>query len=302
MLTADRTYRAKAYAASWIAKYVAERGKDIDFTGALVRHRLVDWETLHARLRDTSLDPEVSSSHTRLLKLRLMRCFAVLLLAPLVAAASPLPELNDLQKARDRQDRPALEKMLGDARTSAGKQTNDAEAQYRLALTASFAAEVAVELRDKVGAKTDADIGIPAAEKAVELKPNSGEYHRILGTLCGQMISSNGLAGLKYGKCALSSVNKAIELEPKSAEAYVSHGVGNYYLPSALGGGIDLAIQDFQKAIELDPKSAEPYVWLGVALRKSNRKGEAHKALEKAVQLNPNRLWAKQQLEKTPAQ
>jgi tetratricopeptide (TPR) repeat protein len=230
-----------------------------------------------------------------------MRCTAVFLIAAL-AAASSLPQLSDLQKARDRQDRAGLEKMLADARASAGAQGGDAEVQYKLALTASFAAEVAVELRDKVGAKADADIGIPAAEKAVEMKPNSGEYHRILGTLCGQMISSNGLAGLKYGKCALNSVNKAIELEPKSSEAFVSHGVGNYYLPSALGGGIDLAIQDFQKAIELDPKSAEPYVWLGVALRKSNRNAEAHKALEKAVQLNPNRLWARQQLEKTPAQ
>jgi tetratricopeptide (TPR) repeat protein len=227
-----------------------------------------------------------------------MRCCAVLLVAAL-AAASSLPQLSELQKARDRQDRAGLEKMLADARAGAGA---DAESQYRLALAASFAAEVAVELKDKSGAKADAEIGIPAAEKALELKPNTGEYYRILGTLCGQMISSNGLAGLKYGKCALNSVNKAIELEPKSSEAYVSHGVGNYYLPQALGGGMELAIQDFQKAIQLDPKASEPYLWLGVALRRTNRNAEAHKALEKAVELNPNRLWAKQQLEKTPAQ
>jgi tetratricopeptide (TPR) repeat protein len=227
-----------------------------------------------------------------------MRCCTVLLVAAL-AAASSLPQLSELQKARDRQDRAGLEKMLSDARAGAG---GDADSQYRLALAASFAAEVAVELKDKPGAKADAEIGIPAAEKALELKPNTGEYYRILGTLCGQMISSNGLAGLKYGKCALNSVNKAIELEPKSSEAYVSHGVGNYYLPQALGGGMELAIQDFQKAIQLDPKASEPYLWLGVALRRTNRNAEAHKALEKAVELNPNRLWAKQQLEKTPAQ
>ena len=94
-----------------------------------------------------------------------------------------------------------------------------------------------------------------AANKAVSLKPDSAEYQRILGTLCGQMISSNSLAGLKYGKCALDSVDKAIELDPKSSMAYVSHGVGNYYLPQALGGGMDLAIKDFRKAIELNPKN-----------------------------------------------
>ena len=73
--------------------------------------------------------------------------------------------------------------------------------------------------------------------------------------------------GLKYAKCALESVNKAIELDPKSSMAYLSHGVGNYYLPQAFGGGIDLAIKDFRKAIELNPKNADAWLWLGVALR-----------------------------------
>jgi len=154
----------------------------------------------------------------------------------------------------------------------------------------------------KAQAKNFAETGIAAAEKAVSLKSGVAEYHRILGTLCGQMISSNGLAALKYGNCAIASVNKAIELDPKAAGNYVSHGVGNYYLPAALGGGVDLAIKDFQKAIELDPKLADAHLWLGIALRKQNRNAEARKALAKAVELNPNRIWAKQQLDKTPAQ
>jgi tetratricopeptide (TPR) repeat protein len=207
------------------------------------------------------------------------------------AAFAITPEVADLQKARDRQDRAALEKIV-----------NDAGAQYRLALADSYAAEVAVEVRDKAQAKNFAESGIQAAERAVSLKPDTAEYHRILGTLCGQMISSNGLAAIKYGKCALESVNRAIALDPKSSDAYVSHGVGNYYLPAALGGGVELAIKDFQKAIELNPKSAEGQLWLGIALRKSNQPAEARKALAKSVELNPNRIWAKQQLDKTPAQ
>ena len=55
----------------------------------------------------------------------------------------------------------------------------------------------------KAGAKNAAQAGMDAANKAVSMKPDSAEYQRILGTLCGQMISSNSLAGLKYGKCAL---------------------------------------------------------------------------------------------------
>jgi len=208
----------------------------------------------------------------------------------------------DLVKARDRQDRPALEKLAGDLRALADKDPKDAAAQYRFALAESYFAEVAIETRDKAAAKNAAQTGIDAAERAVNLKGDSSEYQRLLGTLCGQAISANGLAAIKYGKCALSAVNRAIELDPKSSNNYLSHGVGNYYLPPAFGGGIELAIKDFRKAIELNPKNADAWLWLGVALRKDNQHAEAHKAIAKSLELNPNRLWAKQQLDKTPAQ
>jgi tetratricopeptide (TPR) repeat protein len=224
---------------------------------------------------------------------------SLLLFFALVAFGAS-PDNSDLLKARDSQDRPALDKIAAESRAQADKQPNDAGAQYRLALAESYSAEVAIELHDKAGAKNAAQAGIDAANKTVSMKPDSSEYQRILGTLCGQMISSSSLAGLKYGKCALDSVNKAIELDPKSSMAYLSHGVGNYYLPQAFGGGIDLAIKDFRKSIELNSKNAEAWLWLGVALRRSNQPAEADKAFTQSLQINPNRVWAKQQLEKTP--
>mgnify|MGYP000990151480 FL=1 len=112
----------------------------------------------------------------------------------------------------------------------------------------------------------------------------------------------NLLIGMKYGKCALDEVNKAIQLDPKNPMGYLSRGVGNYYLPAQFGGGVDKAIADFQKTIEMDPKIPEAHLWLGVALRKANRNAEARKAFEKSLQLNPARVWAKQQLDKTPVQ
>jgi tetratricopeptide (TPR) repeat protein len=221
-----------------------------------------------------------------------------------IAALFATSAFNDgeLIKARDRQDRPALEKLAGDLRALADKDPKDAAAQYRFALAESYFAEVAIETRDKAAAKNAAQTGIDAAERAVNLKGDSSEYQRLLGTLCGQAISANGLAALKYGKCALNAVNRAIELDPKSSNNYLSRGVGNYYLPPAFGGGIELAIKDFRKAIDLSPKNADAWLWLGVALRKDNQHAEAHKAIAKSLELNPNRLWAKQQLDKTPAQ
>ena len=216
------------------------------------------------------------------------------------AGASGSP---DLWKARDLQDRPVLLRLATESTTAAEAHASEPDLLYRAALAQSTLAEVAMEARDKTQAKAAAESGMKAADKAVALKSSMAEYHRILGTLCGQAAAATGgLAALKYGRCALDEVNKAVEMDPKSSLNHLSHGVGNYYLPQALGGGLDLAIHDFEKAITLDAHNADAELWLGIALRKANRNAEAHKAFERAVQLNPARVWAKQQLDKSPVQ
>jgi len=213
---------------------------------------------------------------------------------------APASNPTDLQKARDAQDKAALERYASQFAAAAAKQPNDVEAVYRQALAQSYLAEVAIETGDKGLARSAAEAGIKVAERTVALKPDYAEYRRLLGTLCGQAVPGNVLTGLKYGRCAQDEVNRAIQLDPKTALNYVSRGAGNYYLPAAMGGGVEVAIKDFEKAIELDSKSADAYLWLGIALRKANRNSDARKALEKAVSLNPARTWAKQQLAKTP--
>ena len=206
----------------------------------------------------------------------------------------------ELEKARDGQDRAALERLAAQAAAAAQKQPGDAIAQYHAAVAQSYVAEVAMEQRDKSQAHAAAEAGIDAAKKALALKEGSAEYHRIFGTLCGQAISANVMQGLKYGRCAKEEVEKAVQLDPKSAINYVARGIGYYYLPQALGGGNELAMKDFERAIELDPKSAEAHLWLGLALRKANRNADARKEFQKSLELNPSRVWTKQQLEKTP--
>lgn len=209
---------------------------------------------------------------------------------------------DPVESARNRQDRAALEQLMATHSGQADAKAGDAAAQYRAALTAAYTAEVALELRDKGAAQQAANTGIRYAERAIALDGKNAENYRVLGTLCGQVIPANVLAGLRYGKRAQEAINKAIELNPKSAQAYLARGIGNYYLPAMMGGGPDKALEDFRKAIQLDGKLAEAHLWLGLGLRKVNRNGEARKAFTQALQLNPERVWIKQQLEKTPAQ
>jgi tetratricopeptide (TPR) repeat protein len=213
---------------------------------------------------------------------------------------------GELEQARDRQDLAAIEHMIPQYQQAAQQglaNSRSPDPNYRLALAYSYAAEVAIELRDKKKAEALAEAGVEAAKKAVSKKPSDAEYHRILGELCGQVIPANPVFGsLKYGQCARDEINKAIELDNQLALAYVSRGVGNFYLPASMGGGVDLALKDFDKAISLSPNSGEAYLWKGIALRKINRHAEARQALQRALQLDPDRLWAKQQLNKTPSQ
>jgi tetratricopeptide (TPR) repeat protein len=217
-------------------------------------------------------------------------------MAGFLAFAPPTP----LETARDSQDRPGLEKIVNQYAVAAAKTPNNADAQYHLALACSYQAEVDIELHDKKAGQQAAQRGIAAGEKAVSLNGNNAEYLRVLGTLYGQAIVDIP-SGLSYGAKAKDAINRAVEKAPKSAEMYVARGVGNYYLPAMLGGGPKPAIEDFKKAIQLDPNNAEAYLWLGVSLHKDNRDAEARKAFEKSLQLDPKRVWAKQQLDKTPA-
>ena len=220
----------------------------------------------------------------------------------LAVSATLLGFDSDLERARDRQDRPALEKLATGYEESAQKNQKDADAQYRAALASSYLAEVAIEVKDKLQAKRAADSGIAAAERAIALQPRNGEYYRVLATLYGQVIPANPMAGLGYGKKAKDAIQKALELSPKSASVHIASGVGNYYLPEMFGGGPALAVKDFNQAVALDPHSAEAFLWLGVAERKMHNNPAARQAFAKAVELNPRRIWAKEQLDKTPAQ
>jgi Tfp pilus assembly protein PilF len=226
-----------------------------------------------------------------------MRLLPVFILLPLLCSAA-----DELTLLRDHQDRKALEAKATALDAAAQQKPNDAQAWYRGAVAYSYAAEVAMEKGDKGGSKRDAEAGVTMADKAIEINNRNAEYYTILGTLCGQIVPANPMAGiLIYGKKAKDALDKAVAMDPKSSRAFLAHGVGYYYLPTNFGGGPAKAIQDFQRAISLDPKSAEAYLWMGIALRKQNQNAKAHEALQKSLALDPERLWTKQQLAKTPA-
>ena len=85
---------------------------------------------------------------------------------------------------------------------------------------------------------------------------------------------------LGYGGNQKSCYNKALELNPKYAEAYTLRGYAwrdkdNY----------DMAISDFNKAIELNPKFAYAYLGRGSVWQKVGQSDRACKNYKKACEL-----------------
>jgi tetratricopeptide (TPR) repeat protein len=210
---------------------------------------------------------------------------------------------DELDKLRDKQDRAGLDSYAASLQTGAEKKPEDANGWYRAAIAYSYVAEVAMEVRDKNAAQRAAETGAADADKAIALNGKIADYYRVLGTLCGQVIPANPIMGvLSYGRRAKDALDKAIEMDPKSPKAFVAHGVGYYYLPNNFGGGPENAIKDFKQAIALDPRSADAYLWMGIALKKEHQNAQARDALSKSLQFDPDRLWTKDQLQKTPVQ
>jgi tetratricopeptide (TPR) repeat protein len=232
-------------------------------------------------------------------------CLRSLLLIGMAAAAVPgqsavsAKAADSLQAARNRQDLAALQAAAG--RAEAQVRTNASpDALYAAALARSFEAEVALELGKKPEAAAAAESGIHTARALVAKNPSVAEHHRLLGTLCGQMIPANLLMALQYGRCAKEEIDAALKLDPRSAFAHISRGVGNYYLPASFGGGVEKAVVDFRHATTLKPDLADAWLWLGIGLRKSGDAANAKSALRRAASLAPDRRWVAEQLAKTP--
>ncbi len=96
------------------------------------------------------------------------------------------------------------------------------------------------------------------------------------------IIKGDSLAKLKRYEEAIEAYEKAIELDPKDAYAWVNKGFALDELKR-----YEEAIEAYEKAIELDPKNDFSWVSKGISLWQLKRYEEAIEAYEKAIELNP---------------
>ena len=160
--------------------------------------------------------------------------------------------------ARDQADVAALHSLIAQATTDA-RQKNSAEAYERVAQLNLWLCEAGHVNNDSKVVKQGAQDGIAAAEKAVSLNPNSSEAHRLNGDLTGELIGVVFMGGMRHGKHAGDELDKALQLDPKNAEAYVGRA----------------------------------HIWLAQVYQSQGKHDEAQREINEALRIDPERRFAK---------
>ncbi len=130
----------------------------------------------------------------------------------------------------------------------------------------------------KLSLEREADLlpaAVATANKLLAIEPDKSQHHFLLGTLLEE---SSDRAG------AISAMKKAIELDPKNANALNYLG----YSLAEDGKSLEDAERLIKRALEIEPNNGYFIDSLGWTYYKMGRYREAQKQLEKAVELAPN--------------
>jgi cytochrome c-type biogenesis protein CcmH/NrfG len=231
------------------------------------------------------------------MKSRPLRLGACAFVAFGVAVASAQPtgkedaETVTARRARDRASVEELQKIVAKARREAGEKKS-AAAYVRQARFDVWLCE-AIESHEENSPlfKQTAEDGVSAAEQAVRLDPRSSEAHQLLGDLLSQLIPHVFGGGMRYGKRSTDELDKAIELDPRNADAYVSRAISYYYSPPSFGGDKQKAFEFLRRAVEIDPRADTPHVWLAMLDFDTGKQDEALSEIKLARAANPGRSF-----------
>ncbi|HZQ24721.1 MAG TPA: tetratricopeptide repeat protein [Terriglobales bacterium] len=209
-----------------------------------------------------------------------------------VSASENAPELASARRARDQADIAALSRLVEEASADARRQ-NTAAAYQRVAQLDLWLCEAGHVHNENKLIKKAAEDGIAASAKAVSLDANSSEGHRLYGDLLGELIPHMTMGGMRYGKHAASELDKAVQLDPKNANAYVGRAIGYYFTPSAFGGSKDKAAEMLTQAIETDPQCDRAHIWLARVYLAEGKHDDALTEIQDALRIDPDRSFAK---------
>jgi TolB-like protein/Tfp pilus assembly protein PilF len=119
-------------------------------------------------------------------------------------------------------------------------------------------------------------------QEALDIDPDFVDALALLSTVDTWMYYNGGKEP-ELERAARQSLERALALDPKSAEARLARGIYATYISKDLGQ----AISDLESVVSLRPNSAEAHALLGLALRRRGRTVEALEHFQRAWDLDP---------------
>jgi tetratricopeptide (TPR) repeat protein len=216
----------------------------------------------------------------------------------LPAAASVADESLDsaIETARKTHDEKLLQTLKTQLADAISKNSANSALFFDLARVFEYFVDIYEMRKDKESAVDALDKAMDAVLRSIQLNDKSADAHSLLADLYGRKIQlGNGMfAGPKFGPKVKDENAKAMALDGKNPRVWASLGRQYLMTPKMFGGGLPKAIESFEKSIALDPRQDETLVWLAKAYGKQGEKTKARDAIQRALQLNAQSLFAKE--------
>lgn len=132
-------------------------------------------------------------------------------------------------------------------------------------------------------------------KRVVELNERYADGHYLLAEAwCMKLSLGNPIDVVKLGHKVGEEYGKALALDPRNADAYVSWAAyGKLNAPLSYGGGPDAAMETLAGALEIEPNHLEGNVWMGVCYLSKNDPQKAREHWEKVLLADPDHRRAK---------
>lgn len=143
-------------------------------------------------------------------------------------------------------------------------------------------------------------------KKLVKEEGEASRYSALMGGLLAMEIEQKPAQMMFLGPKCSSYISESVDMDTKNPTAWVEKGNLKFHAPRLFGGDMEEAIACFQKAIllyESNPslkanswQYLHALAWLGKAYEEEDEWGKARQTFEKALRVEPDFLWVKNEL------
>jgi tetratricopeptide (TPR) repeat protein len=139
------------------------------------------------------------------------------------------------------------------------------------------------------------EAGVAAGKAAIAAAPTRPEGHFWMAANMGALAESFGLRqGIRYRTPIRQSLETVLKLDPSFMDGSADRALGRWYfkVPGLFGGDRRRSEEHLRKALAYNPQSVITHFFLAETLMELDRRDEARRELQAAIDLPPDPDWA----------